>query len=35
MNEEEHDMFRRILLKTTKAGIGISVFNKVFPTLLL
>ncbi|MEY0334678.1 ATP-dependent DNA ligase [Providencia sp. MGF014] len=32
MNEEEQDMFRRILLKTTKAGIGISVFNKVFPT---
>ena len=25
-------MFRRILLKTTKAGISISVFNKVFPT---
>lgn len=25
-------MFHRILLKTTKAGIGISVFNKVFPT---
>ncbi|MEW2741536.1 DNA ligase [Providencia rettgeri] len=31
MNEGEQEMLRRILLKTTKAGIGISLFNKVYP----
>ncbi|MDC9583068.1 DNA ligase [Xenorhabdus sp. PR6a] len=29
MVEDEQEMFRRILLKTTKAGIGISMFNSV------
>ncbi|MEI9751439.1 DNA ligase [Moellerella wisconsensis] len=29
MTEEEQDMLRRILLKTTKAGVGISMFNSV------
>nr|WP_228029634.1 DNA ligase [Pectobacterium carotovorum]AKG47504.1 DNA ligase [Pectobacterium carotovorum] len=31
MNADEQEMLRRILLKTTKAGIGISMFNKVYP----
>lgn len=33
MTADEQEVFRRILLKTTKAGIGISLFNKAQPDL--